>query len=78
MPYFPIHATCPTQLIPFYLIILMVIGASSPLLFNFTLEYANRKVPENQVGLKLNGTHQLLTYADDVKLMGDEKVKLSP
>jgi hypothetical protein len=23
------------------------------------------------VGLKLNGTHQLLTYADDVKLLGD-------
>jgi hypothetical protein len=24
-----------------------------------------------QVGLKLNGTHQLLAYADDVKLLGD-------
>jgi hypothetical protein len=45
----------------------------SPLLFNFTLEYAIMKVRENQVGLKLNRTHQLLAYADDANLLGDNK-----
>jgi hypothetical protein len=42
----------------------------SPLLSNFGLEYAIRKVKENQVGLKLNGIHELLAYADDVNLLG--------
>jgi hypothetical protein len=32
---------------------------------------AIRKVQKNEVGLEMNGTHQLLIYADDVNLLGD-------
>jgi hypothetical protein len=45
--------------------------ASSPLLFNFALEYAIRKIQENDVGLKSNRIHRLLFYADYVNLLGD-------
>jgi retron-type reverse transcriptase len=40
-----------------------------PLLFNFSLQYAIKKIRVNQNRLKLNGTQQLLVYADDVNIL---------
>jgi len=44
--------------------------ALSPLLFNFAFEYAIRRVQVIQDGMKLNGTHQFLVYADDDNILG--------
>jgi hypothetical protein len=41
------------------------------MLFSFALEYAIGKVQGNQVGLKINGAHQLLIYDNDINLLGD-------
>ena len=40
--------------------------------FNLALECAIRNVQETRSGLDMNGTHQVLAYADDVNLIGDD------
>jgi hypothetical protein len=45
--------------------------AVSPLFLFFASEYAITRVEGNQDGLILNGTHQLLVYADDVNIEGE-------
>jgi hypothetical protein len=45
--------------------------ALSPLLFDLALEYAIQKVGTSGLGLSLNGTVQVCTYADDIVEIGD-------
>ncbi|KAJ4447133.1 hypothetical protein ANN_09134 [Periplaneta americana] len=41
------------------------------LILKLTFEYAIGKVQDNREGLQLNGLHQLLVYADDVTMLGE-------
>ena len=41
-----------------------------PLQFNFALQYAIRNIQETNIGLDMNGTHQVLAHADVVNLIG--------
>jgi hypothetical protein len=43
--------------------------ALSPFIFNFALEDANRSIQVKKEGLKLNGTNELLAYADNVNML---------
>ena len=44
--------------------------ALTPLLFKFASEYTIGRVRVKQDDLKLNGTHLLSVYADDVNILG--------
>jgi hypothetical protein len=39
--------------------------------FQLSFKYVIRNVQKNQVVLKLKGTHQLLAYAEDMNLLGE-------
>ena len=41
-------------------------------IYLFALEFAIRKVQETNLGLDMNGTRQVLVYADDLNFIGDD------
>jgi len=43
-----------------------------PVLFNFALEYAIRTVQETNLGMNINGIHQVLGYVDYVNVISDD------
>jgi hypothetical protein len=49
---------------------------STAIVFEFCLRICHREVQENEVGVELNGIHQLFVYADDVNLLHDSVNKI--
>jgi len=47
-----------------------VVSSTSSLYLTVTNTHAIKRVQVIQKGMKLNGPHQLLVYADDVNIMG--------
>jgi hypothetical protein len=43
------------------------------LILNFASGYGITKLQKNRMGLKLNGTYQVLDYADDINVFGDNR-----
>jgi hypothetical protein len=52
-------------------VVVVVVVVVRAIAFQYSLEYAVRKVQGNEVSFELNGTLHLLVYADDVNLLDD-------